>query len=176
MSYRFSTDGRLEREESAQELGRFLDRIIGDGGFDLSYRIENVPPQPDAIDRVEVRVSFEGPDQDLLLERNGELLQAIEFLAVRWLRLDPHLYDHVQLDAADYRAARLEELKLSARIAAQRVVETGQPFRFNPMPGRERRILHLVLAENPAVRSESEGQGEERQLVVHPVKPLRPKR
>ena len=176
MSYRFSTGGRLEREASAQELRRFLDRIIGDGGFDLRYRIESIEPQRDAMDRVEIRVLLEGPDQELLLERNGELLQAIEYLAVRCLRLDPHLYDHIRLDAAGYRSARIEELKLSARIAARRVVETGQPFRFNPMSARERRIIHLALAENPGVRSESEGEGEERQVIVHPVKPPRHKR
>ncbi len=176
MSYRFSTEGRLDREGAEQELGRILDRIIGDGGFDLRYRIETVEPQPGALDRVEIRASLEGPDQSLLLERNGEVLQAIEYLAVRWLRLDPHLYDHVRLDAADYRASRLEELKLSARIAARRVVETGQPFRFNPMPARERRIIHLTLSENPAVRSESEGQGDERQVIVRPTKPLRTNR
>ncbi|HVB34473.1 MAG TPA: R3H domain-containing nucleic acid-binding protein [Patescibacteria group bacterium] len=175
MNYRFSAGDRLERESAAGELRQFLDRIIDDGGFELRYRVEIAEPRAAAIDRAEIRVSFEGPDQELLLERNGELLQAIEYLAVRWLRLDPRLYNHIRLDAAGYRDARLEELKLSARIAAQRVLETGQPFRFNPMPARERRIIHLVLAEMPAVRSESEGQGEERQVIVHSVKPPRPK-
>jgi spoIIIJ-associated protein len=176
MNFRFSADGRLERDGARSELGRLLDRIIGDGGFDLSYRIEAVKPQAGALERVELRVVLGGPDQDLLLERNGELLQAIEYLAVRWLRLDPRLYDHIQFDAADYRASRVEELKLSARIAARRVVETGQPFLFNPMPARERRIIHMVLAENPAVRSESQGEGEQRQVIVHPAKPLHPRR
>jgi spoIIIJ-associated protein len=176
MSYRFSEEGRLDREGALRELDRFLGSLIGNGGFALTYRTETVDPQPAAVDRAEIRVSLSGLDQDLLLERSGELLQAIEYLAVRWLRLDPRLYDHVHFDAAGYRAARIEELRLSARIAARRVVETGQPFRFNPMPARERRILHLTLAENPAVRSESDGEGEERQVIVLPTKPFRPKR
>lgn len=176
MSYRFSTDGRLDREEAGTELGRFLDQMIASGGFDLSFQIETGELQPGAVDRAEIRVSLSGPDRDLLLERNGELLQAFEYLAVRALRLDPRLYDHVRLDAAGFHSARVEELKLSARIAARRVVETGQEFRFNPMPARERRIIHLTLSENPAVRSESEGQGEHRQVIVHPAKPLRPRR
>jgi spoIIIJ-associated protein len=89
---------------------------------------------------------------------------------VRWLRLDPRLYDHIRLDAADYRALRVEELKLAARVAAERVIATGEPFRFNAMPARERRVLHLVLAEIPAVQSISEGVGENRQVVVHRAK------
>ena len=123
--YRFSADGRLDRDGASGELGKFLDGIIGAGGFDLSYRIETIQLRPDAFQRTEMRVIFSGPDRDLLLERGAELLQAIEYLALRCLRLDSRLYDHIQFDAADYRAARIEELKLSARIAARRVVETG---------------------------------------------------
>ena len=82
---------------------------------------------------------FSGADQDFLLERNAELLLALEHVGHRWLRLDPRLHDRVRFDCGEYRALRLEELKLSARVAAQRVRETGQAFRFNPMSPRERR-------------------------------------
>ncbi|HEV2386188.1 MAG TPA: R3H domain-containing nucleic acid-binding protein [Candidatus Acidoferrales bacterium] len=170
MPYRFSAGERLEGQAAAEELRRFLDQVIECAGLDLRYEIETVEPGAQAVERVELRVRLGGPDQDLLLERNAELLQALEYLAVRWLRLDPRLYDHVRLDAADYRALRVEELKLAARVAADRVIATGQPFRFNPMPARERRILHLVLAEIPAVESASEGDGESRQVVVHTAK------
>jgi spoIIIJ-associated protein len=176
MNYRFSDGDRLDREGATQELRRFLDQIIANAALDLTYTIETADPAPNDVERVELSVSFSGPDEELVLERNGELLQALEYLAVRWLRLDPHLYDRVRLDAANYRADRIEELKLAAKVAAQRVIETGQTFRFNPMPARERRIVHLVLSEIPAVRSESEGEGEHRQVVVLPAKPLHPKR
>ena len=73
----------------------------------------------------ELVVAFRGADQDFLLERNAELLLALEHIAHRWLRLDPRLHDRVRFDCGDYRATRLEELKLSARVAAQRVRETG---------------------------------------------------
>src|ERR1700677_829737 len=74
-------------------------------------------------------------------------------------------------DCTDYRATPLEELKLSARVAAQRVRETGQEFQFNPMSSRERRIVHLELSGAPGVRTESEGSGDRRQLVVYPATP-----
>ncbi len=169
MTYRFSAGDRLEREPAEEVLRRFLDRVLGAGSFDLRCRIERLDPSLDAIDRAELRVLFEGPDRDLLLERHGELLEALEYLAVRALRLDPRLYDRVRFDAADFRASRLAELQLAARVAAQRVVETRQPFRFNPMPARERRVVHLALGEFPGVRSESQGQGEERQVVIFPA-------
>ena len=95
---------------------------------------------------------FKGRDQDLLLEHNAELLKALEHIALRWLWLDPQFYGRVRFDAGGYRGLRIEELKLSARVAAERVRETQAPFRFNAMSSRERRILHLVLKEEPGVR------------------------
>ena len=77
--------------------------------------------------------------------------------------------DAFDLTPRGYRGIRIEELKLSARVAAGRVRETHAPFRFNAMSSRERRILHLVLKEESGVRSESEGAGEERQVVVYPA-------
>jgi len=97
------------------------------------------------------------------------LLLALEYLAHRSLRLDPRLHDRVRFDCGDYRATHLDELKLSARVAAQRVRETGQPFRFNPMSPRERRIVHLELSGAAGVRTASEGSGDRRQLVIYPA-------
>jgi len=54
-------------------------------------------------------------------------------------------------------------------VAAQRVRETGQPHRFNPMSSRERRIIHLELNGAPGVRTMSEGTGDRRQLVIYPA-------
>ena len=102
-------------------------------------------------------------------QANAELLTAIEYLAHRCLRLNPHFYDHVQFDSGGYRATRLEELKLSAKVAAQRVIETRQEFRFNPMSARERRVIHLVLQGVPGVRTSSEGTGDHRQVVIFPA-------
>jgi spoIIIJ-associated protein len=169
MSYRFSNGEQLDREGAATELREFLDKTIANASLDLAYTIETFDPGPKDVEGIELGVSFSGPDEELVLERNGEVLQALEYLAVRWLRLDPRLYDRVRFDAANYRADRVEELKLSAKVAAQRVIETGQAFRFNPMTPRERRIVHLVLSENPQIRTESEGEGEHRQVVVLPA-------
>jgi spoIIIJ-associated protein len=59
---------------------------------------------------------------------------------------------------------------MTARVAAERVQATHQPFRLNPMSSRERRIVHLALKDLSGVRTESVGTGEERQVVIHPAK------
>jgi spoIIIJ-associated protein len=162
-------DGKLEHQAITAELRRYLDTVLRKARFELSYEVRSAPPAAASLENPEVVVIFRGRDQDLLLERNAELLKALEHLALRWLRFDPQFYDRIRFDAGDYRSLRIEELKLSAHVAAERVRETHAPFRFNAMAARERRILHLVLKEEPGVRTASEGAGEDRQVVVYPA-------
>ncbi len=164
-----SQDGKLDHDAAAAELQRFLDATIGAARFDLRYRFER--PEAAAsqeLETPEIVVVFDGADRDLLLERGAELLKALEYIAVRWLRLDPQFHDRVRFDCGNYRATRMAELKLSAEVAAQRVRETHVPFRFNPMTPRERRIIHLVLKDQAGVRTSSEGLGDERRVVLFP--------
>jgi spoIIIJ-associated protein len=78
-------------------------------------------------------------------------------------------HSRVSFDANDYRLLRIEELRLSAAAAADKVKRTGTPFRFNPMNSRERRVIHLALRAETTLRSESLGSGPQRQVVVYPA-------
>ena len=169
MSQRFLREGRLDLAPLTAELRRFLDLLLKQTGLELHYEIVQANTSQGETESPLILVVFQGPDQDILLQRNAELLLALEYLALRWLRLEPGFHDCIRFDSGDYRALRLEELKLSARVAAQRVRETRQPFRFNPMSPRERRIIHLELSGAPGVRTESEGAGDQRHLVIHPA-------
>jgi spoIIIJ-associated protein len=163
-------DGKLDHATVTAELRSCLDTLLQKSRFQLTYEIRSSGAASSReLENPEIVVEFKGRDQDLLLEHNAEVLLALEHIALRWMWLDPQFYGRIRFDAAGYRGIRIEELKLSARVAAERVRETHAPFRFNAMSSRERRILHLVLKEEAGVRSESEGTGEERQLVVYPV-------
>jgi len=163
-------NGKLDREATSAELRRSIDALLGKARFELAYDVRATEETPAAaLENPEILVIFRGRDLDLLLEHNAELLKALEYIALRSIRLDPQFYDRIRFDAGGYRALRIEELKLSARVAAERVRETHAPFRFNAMTAQERRILHLVLKEESGVRTASEGAGEERQVIVHPA-------
>jgi spoIIIJ-associated protein len=166
----FVQDGKLDREAAASELRRYLDTILRTARFHLSYRVDIAPqPEADDLESAEIVVDFDGPDRPLLLERNGDLLKALEHIAVRWLRLEPQLHNRVRFDCGNFRASRISELKLSAEVAAERVRQTREPFRFQPMSARDRRIIHLALQDQPGVRTTSEGAGEMRQVVIFPA-------
>lgn len=163
-------DGKLDREAAAAEIRRCLDTILRTGRFHLSYRVDIEPKLGDEeMETAEIAVNFEGPDKQLLLERNGDLLKALEHIAVRWLRLEPQFHNRVRFDCGNFRASRIAELKLSAEVAAARVRETHEPFRFQAMAARDRRIIHLALKDQQGVRTTSEGEGEMRQVVIFPA-------
>jgi spoIIIJ-associated protein len=165
-------NGELDREGIARALKKWLDSVLPKTGFALKYEIRADAPQKNSageFERPEVTVIFSGPDQPQLLEHGAELLLALEYLAVRSLRLDPPHFDRIRFDAGDYRSLRIEELKMSARVAAERVRDSRQPFKLNPMAARERRIVHLALQDFPGIRTSSEGTGEERQVVILPA-------
>jgi len=165
-------EGQLDRQAAAGALRKFLEEIVRVSGLDLKVKVQPVEtPAVDASGDAEVIVDLDGRDKEIVLERNGEVLKAIEHLAFRALRLEPTYHEKIHLDSGGYRALRFEELRMTARVAAERVQSSHQPFRLNPMSSRERRIVHLALKDMPGVRTESVGMGEERQVVIHPAKP-----
>jgi spoIIIJ-associated protein len=170
MTQNLIEDGQLNRSAAAESLQKFLQELLGAAKLDLKISVSTLAAgnTPDA-GGAEVFADLSGRDKDLLLERGAELLHAIEHLALRALRLEPPWQDKMLLDSGGYRALRLEELRMTARVAAERVQTSRQPFKLNPMNARERRIVHLALQEFPGVRTESIGMGEQRQVVIHPA-------
>lgn len=163
-------DGKLDRAAAAEALRKFLEELVRTAKLELKVTVRTVA-EPGAVDSndAEVIADLDGRDKEILLERNGDLLKAIEHLAFRALRLEPAYHEKIHLDSGGYRALRFEELRMTARVAAERVQLSRQPFRLNPMSSRERRIVHLALKDVPGVRTESVGAGEERQVVIHPA-------
>ncbi len=155
---------------AAKKIDEFLRGFVTQGGLRLKYRITVDPPLPEEREweRPEILVDLAGPDSTLLLERGGELLRAIELLAIEMLRLPGNEHEKINFDCMNQRALRLEELRIAAGVAAARVRETGMPYEFAPMSSRERRIVHLALREQEDLHTESQGEGGRRCLVVYP--------
>jgi spoIIIJ-associated protein len=160
---------------AATRISEFLTGVVSNSGLRVKYRITVDPPLPEERDweRPEILVEFTGPDSSLLLERGGELLRALELLALEMLRLPGNEHEKVCFDCMNRRSMRLEELRMAASVAADKVRKTGAPYQFAPMSSRERRILHLALRDQTDLRTESAGEGLHRSVVVYP-KDFRP--
>jgi spoIIIJ-associated protein len=161
----------MDKLAAANKINEFLRAVVTQGGLRLKYRITVDPPLPENRDweRPEIMVDFAGPDSTLLLDRGGELLRALELLALEMLRLPSGEHEKISFDCQNQRSLRLEELRMLATVAAEKVRQTGAPYQFAPMSSRERRIVHLALREHTDLRTESDGEGMRRSVVVYPA-------
>jgi spoIIIJ-associated protein len=163
-------EGKLDRAATAEALQEFLQNMLRAGRLELKASVRAAESSAGGEEgEAEVFADLDGKDKEILLARGGEVLKALEHLAFRALRLEPAFHEKIHLDCAGFRALRFEELRMTARVAAERVQSSRQPFQLNPMSSRERRIVHLALKDMPGVRTESIGTGEERQVVIHPA-------
>jgi spoIIIJ-associated protein len=163
------TDRKYSAASTGPRIDSFLNTVLEAGGFELNYEIAEAEPAEGDVETPDLVVRFSGPDVDLLLSNKAELLLALEHVTMEMLRMPSEDHSRLSFDANDYRALRIEELRLSAMTAAEKVKRTGQPFRFNPMNSRERRVIHMALRGETAVRSESIGAGPGRQVIVYPA-------
>ncbi|HEY6413261.1 MAG TPA: R3H domain-containing nucleic acid-binding protein [Edaphobacter sp.] len=165
-----------------KKIEDFLQALKKLGGLDLKFNILacNGQVQPNAGDPAgetepvatpeipkKISVEFTGSDTPLLTARNGELLLAIEHIAAKLLRLEHEDHERISFDAENFKVLREQELRLAAEAAVEKVRRTGQPHAFNPMSSRERRLLHLALADS-GLPTASSGLGPRRYVVLYP--------
>ena len=163
------TDRKYSAASIGPRIDEFLQATFRTAGFHLKYGIEDVTTSDGDFETPDVQVKFTGPDVDLVLSNRAELLLALEHVTMEMLRMPSEDHSRLSFDANDYRLLRIEELRLSAITAAEKVKRTGVPFRFNPMNSRERRVIHLALRGETSLRSESSGSGPGRHVVVYPA-------
>jgi spoIIIJ-associated protein len=157
-------------QQAAQKIAGFLATLNKLGGLRLKYRITAPEGASGGEDRAPaLSVELAGPDTPLVTQHNGELLLALETIAAQILRLDQREGDLISFDAANFKALRAQELRLTAETAAEKVIRTGIPYAFAPMNSRERRQLHMAFRGIEGIETASNGEGPDRFLAVYPV-------
>jgi spoIIIJ-associated protein len=103
----------------------------------------------------------------LLIGKGGQTLNAIELLVRTIVQTKIHTLErHIVVDAEGYRARHSERLEELARQAAQKVQESGEPVPMEPMNPRDRRTVHMAIAEIEGVASVSAGEEPYRHVVI----------
>ncbi len=155
---------------AAEKVATLMRLMTTTGGLRLKYRITAGAGamDPDGFERRDIYVECKGPDADLMLQNDGELLRSLEHVAAKILRLEPEDHDRVSFDANGYKASRAKALREAAEEAIEQVEDTGEPYRFPPMNSRERRMLHLFLQDS-GLQTASSGEGPRRSVVLYPA-------
>ncbi len=141
-------------------LGLFLSESFQAGALDMSARLE---------EREEALVGeLEGGDLRYLTASGGRGLDALQYLCNRILnrRLSDHLPVH--LDSDGFKERRAHKLQERAEAAADEALRRGAPVTLGPLTPAARREIHLALADDPGVETDSDGEGFLKRIVIRP--------
>jgi len=108
-------------------------------------------------------------ESDLLIGQYGVNLRSLQHILRAMARRRTEEKLRFSVDVNDYRREKISSLADLARNMARQAVEEQGPVVLRPMSAYERRIVHMELAGNDQVKTESIGEGEERKIVIKPV-------
>lgn len=112
-----------------------------------------------------------GKQVSALIGRRGETMEALSYLASLVANRLGGDYMKLGLDVAGYRNKREADLEALAKRLSEKVIRTGRSFAVEPMNPYERRIIHSAVGKIEGVRSESEGEGPNRRVVIYSTDP-----
>lgn len=148
------------RERSTQAVVDFCRELIACLHLDF---------EPDGKEEEGViHINLTGADRAFLLSHAASLLNNIEYLLNKVFHSSKDDAHGIVLDSDQYRQHREAELVLLATMASEKVISLHKPLNLQPMIPRERRIVHLALAGIEGVRTESNGEGDNRSITIFP--------
>jgi spoIIIJ-associated protein len=121
-------------------------------------------------DAAPLLLDVEGVDLGILIGWRGESLRALQTVLNLMLGetgLTPGA-PRLIVDVANYRQRREHTVSQMALRMAAGVVRSGRPVTLEPMQPYERRAVHLALADDPSVSTESSGTDAERRVTIRP--------
>jgi spoIIIJ-associated protein len=116
----------------------------------------------------------ETPDSRFLIGREGETLRSLNHLVRKMLEknLGEDSTQKLFIDINGYQKKRFEGLKNIAHMMAERARYFKSNIEIDPMPAHERRIIHMFLENNKDIKTESEGYGPNRRVVIKYIKEI----
>lgn len=166
-------EAELEEEISPEEVLAMGSEVLGNllRAMGVKATISVRPPVPNADSQLAPGVlDIHGDDLGILIGRRGETLASLQFLTNLILSRQMRRFVRVGVDVESYRLRREESLRGLALRMAERVRATHQPVTLEAMPPYERRIVHLALASDPDVMTQSTGEEGDRRVVIMPRK------
>ena len=137
--------------------------------FDLMEVDAEVRLRTNSIAGEDLSIDIMGDDSGLLIGRGGTTLSSLQFMVNFIVSKRLEEWTPVNVDVEGYKQRRYKYLETLAQRLAKRVRNTGKPFTLDPMPANERRVIHMALARNSQVTTESTGAGSERRLSIRPA-------
>jgi spoIIIJ-associated protein len=119
-------------------------------------------------DEIPLDLNIKGEDLGILIGRRGQTLASLEYITKLMVVGRLKTWIPLTVDVAGYKKRRRDSLQRLALYLAEQVISRRRAITMEPMPADERRIIHLTLADNPDVTTQSIGEGEGRKVVILP--------
>jgi len=161
-----------ERSEITEVAKEALENLLGRLGVEASVILETEPPfEPGTGASEVITINVTGDDLGILIGRRGQTLAALQHMVRLIVAHKMQARVPLVIDVEGYKQRRYGTLQALAWRMAEQVKERKKQFALEPMPAYERRIIHLTLADDPDVTTESTGVGEVRKVVIMPKEP-----
>jgi spoIIIJ-associated protein len=150
--------------EGARAAAEAVEAVVRGMGLDALVRVESGEGETD------LRVTVEGEGTSALVGRDGETIDALQYLVGQIAtRADGGERRRVALDADGYRARRAAALAELADRAAREALEHGEEIELDVMTPHDRRIVHMALKDRTDIVTRSEGDEGRRRIIVEPA-------
>jgi spoIIIJ-associated protein len=136
----------------------FVRQVTGAMGLDLEVAIEETPDN--------IRLNLTGEGAEALVRRRGETLDALQVIVNTAFRRDARGDRHYVVDAMGFRKDKDAELRQMAQLLMDKVRASGAPQEIGPLNPYARRIVHLTVAEDTTLSSESIGDAFLKSVVI----------
>ena len=136
----------------------FVRKVTGAMGLELEIAVEETPDN--------IRLNLNGEGADALLRRKGEALDALQVIVNTAFRRDARGDRHYVVDALGFRKGKDAELRQMAVFLMDKVRTTGRLQEIGPLNPYARRIVHLTVAEDETLTSESVGDAFLKSVVI----------
>lgn len=140
------------------DITAFVQDVVAAMGLTLTPTIEETPEG--------TRINLEGEDGGVLIRRGGEGLNALQHVVATTFRKQLGDDNRVVIDCNGFRRDKDAELRQMALFMAGKARESGMPQEMGPLNPYERRIVHLAIAQDPDVTSESIGDAFMKTVII----------
>jgi spoIIIJ-associated protein len=140
------------------QIVSFLQSVVDAMGMSLYARVEETPEA--------ARINLEGEDGGLLIRGGGQGLQALQHLVATAFRKQLGDDNRIVVDCNGFRRDKDAEIRQMARFVADKARSSGIPQEMGPLNPYERRIVHMAIAEDPSVSSESIGDAFMKTVII----------
>jgi spoIIIJ-associated protein len=161
-----------DKDESTEEISaakNILENLLAKMAVQAEIKVgTSIAATPDEEEDQPVVFNIVGSDLGILIGRRGQTIDALQYLVRLITSRQTGSKTPIIVDVENYKQQRYQDLRVLALNVAAQVKARRASFRLEPMPAFERRIIHLTLANDPDVSTESIGEGEARKVVVIP--------